>query len=119
MSGQFGTLYIYPQKYYEALKFSTLQKNSFISLINKIVDGYRPEFTESVTEKMRQLLSKCWSDNPEERPTFKEIFDALSSDVTAFFSEKVDQTEIQNFLNQLNESKNNQENKIGQKEVDN
>lgn len=72
-----------------------VQKNSFISLIIKIVDGYRPEFTESVTEKMRQLLSKCWSDNPEERPTFKEIFDALSSDITVFFSEKVDQTEIQ------------------------
>ena len=43
-------------------------------LIEKIKSGARPKFNEFVTDKMQELLSRCWSENPKERPKFDEIF---------------------------------------------
>lgn len=86
------------------MPFSELgQTISPFQLINKIIKGYRPQFTKLVTEKMQNLISKCWSDSPEERPTFSEIFDELSSDFN-FFSENLDEVEIQNYIDRLNDS---------------
>lgn len=76
-------------------------KTLFI-LQEKKVNGIRPSFTENVTEKMKELLSKCWSNNIDDRPSFDEIFNLLSNDFS-YFKEKLNETEIRNFLNRLHE----------------
>lgn len=79
--------------------YSELGTNiSLQSLTTKILSGYRPKFTDdSVTEKMKELLSNCWSEIPEERPTFDEIFLSLSTDLT-YFKETVDRDEINDYI---------------------
>ena len=79
------------------------------------MNGYRPKFTKFVTKKMQNLLSRCWSDSPKERPIFKELFETLSKD-TSFFFDFVDEEEIQEYIDILAEkseqaSVKNEENK--------
>lgn len=84
--------------------FSELGQNiSPFTLTTKIVNGYRPSFDGAVTEKMKQLISKCWSQNPKERPTFHEIFEKLSSDMT-YFNETIEEAEVQDYLDMLLDS---------------
>lgn len=86
---------------------------SLFVLANKIMSGYRPQFKgleEDVTEKMQNLLSRCWSTNIEERPSFDEIFDQLSSDFS-YFNENIDSDEIQKYLNELEQHQKEKPNK--------
>jgi serine/threonine protein kinase len=61
------------------------QFESIIGLGNQIVNGLRPSVSEyhehglTQTEKQYiKLMQMCWSDKPEERPNFDEIFTELS-----------------------------------------
>ena len=81
----------------------------FTSLKNKIINGDRPEFLESVSQEMQNLLSRCWSEIPEEGPKFKEFFSILSGDMKHSF-EKVDEKEIQRYIDMINDSKKEQNN---------
>lgn len=42
---------------------------------------YRPEFPAKslLTKELRGLIQKCWSDDPDERPSFREIFKEFAS----------------------------------------
>lgn len=84
--------------------FSELGKISSAIFSNKVNDGYRPKFKQSVPYKMQRLISRCWSRRKSERPTFEEIFNELSNDKT-YFNEKLDENEIEEYLSQLNKSK--------------
>lgn len=41
-------------------------------------ENYRPQFPKNVKEPIKNLIEKCWSANPDERPDFKEIFNKLA-----------------------------------------
>ncbi|KAK8846489.1 hypothetical protein M9Y10_020512 [Tritrichomonas musculus] len=48
--------------------------------INKVVtENYRPKFTVPVKKSFKKLIERCWSSDPNERPTFCEIFNKLSN----------------------------------------
>lgn len=49
---------------------------------------------------MNELISRCWSPKVEDRPSFDEIFEQLSTDFS-YFKETVDHNSIQLYLNQL------------------
>ena len=80
---------------------------SFQTLIKNVLNGIRAVFTEGVPDKMIKLISKCWSQDPQERPSFNEIYELLANDFT-YFDETVDEEEIQNFIADLEESRKNQ-----------
>jgi len=40
-------------------------------------EGLRPQIPEKCPETMCDLMKKCWDDNPDERPTFKDILEDL------------------------------------------
>ena len=50
------------------------------SFLNSILRGKRPAFPPGVRSKWRDLISKCWSQVPDERPSFTMICDFLESD---------------------------------------
>jgi serine/threonine protein kinase len=61
------------------------QFESIIGLGNCIVQGLRPSVPEyhvhgmkKVEKRYIELMQRCWSDNPVERPDFEEIFAELS-----------------------------------------
>lgn len=43
-------------------------------------ENYRPTFNTSIKKPLQNLIEQCWSRDPKDRPTFKEIFQKLAND---------------------------------------
>lgn len=74
--------------------------------IHNILSGKRPEFPEDINKEIKTLLTKCWSEEPRERPSFDEIFDNLSKNYK-YSNETFEEKEIQDFLFSLDEERSN------------
>ena len=61
-----------------------------VQLALKVEKGYRPTLNVGMTRKMKNLLSRCWSPNEEELPSFDEICKLLSSDFS-YLDEDIDE----------------------------
>ena len=75
----------------------------------KIADHERPQFTDEITDPMKSLLSRCWNQNPIDRPSFKEIFDELLGSIsskTPYFKDEIDIDEVKKYIDLLNAEKN-------------
>ena len=44
------------------------------NLLMKVVNGFRPIFSTEVKPTLKQMIEKCWSEDPYKRPTFSEIY---------------------------------------------
>lgn len=75
---------------------------SLSNLVRKVLSGGRPEISDGITEPMKELLNRCWSQDIKERPSFDEIFEKLSTEFT-YIDEDVDEEEINNYLAYLEE----------------
>ena len=51
---------------------------STINLLMEVVKGRRPKFFTNVKKSLKNMIEKCWSNNPNDRPTFSEIYKKLS-----------------------------------------
>lgn len=59
--------------------FSELGKKiTSFQLQKKVIEGERPKFHFPIKPFLKNLIEKCWSDNPSNRPTFKEIYYKLA-----------------------------------------
>lgn len=65
-----------PYPAFQKGKMSLFQFNSKV-----INEKMRPEFTVPVKESLKQLIVQCWSDNPDDRPTFEEIFNKIAFNI--------------------------------------
>lgn len=119
MTKSIGTpLYMAPELFFDNLHpqyVASVDVYAFSMIAYEIVTGCVPFFQngkklsisniiQSATEKMQDLISKCWSNDPKERPSFAEIFDLLSSNLT-YFSEDVDKDEVSRYIEILNKTK--------------
>lgn len=84
--------------------FSEKGKPASFSILSKVLSGYRPKLPNFIPEKMKQLIEKCWSQDPKDRPSFEEIFKQLSSDFS-YFDEDIDEDEINDYLEILEEAR--------------
>lgn len=84
--------------------FFELGEIEYFSLISKIIEGYRPKLDEKINDKMKDLISRCWSQKVEDRPSFHEIFEKLSTDFT-YFDEVFDEDEVKNYIEMLNDNR--------------
>ena len=89
---------------------------SLSKLVAKVMNGERPEFTDGITKKMRQLLNLCWSQDAQERPSFDFIFNKISKDFS-YIDDDVNEDEINEYLRILEDDGKNvkestKENKI-------
>lgn len=76
-SGTKSDVYSFATIMYEILTesdpFEELGPQSMESFIYKIIkDKYRPKFKKSIKKSFQRLIEQCWSDDPNERPTFNE-----------------------------------------------
>ncbi|KAK8836227.1 hypothetical protein M9Y10_039859 [Tritrichomonas musculus] len=63
------------QKAYKNM--SSLNYNQYI--IQMINNKIRPTFIYPVKQSIRDLIEKCWSEDPNDRPTFEYIFNKLAN----------------------------------------
>ena len=104
--------------------FQRRKIDNFAFSVKVIQENYRPEFTIPVKGSLKKLIEQCWSGDPNDRPTFEEIFKKLAyniedsiydissqddeddDDVNKFYLEGVDADEIMNYVDDLNENSN-------------
>ncbi|KAK8888320.1 hypothetical protein M9Y10_039386 [Tritrichomonas musculus] len=73
-------------------------------LAHEICDNCkRPEIDASVPECYKQLIEKCWSQDPKERPTFEMIVSDLKTNKN-YMTENVDEIEFYNYIKFIDES---------------
>lgn len=90
----------------EQLPYSEFNESFAVVMQRIVLNGCRPSFNDNFTEKMKKLITRCWSGNPRERPTFKKICSLLMNDLSYFKDEEVDQKEVQNYIQKLNKITN-------------
>ncbi|KAK8871421.1 hypothetical protein M9Y10_007149 [Tritrichomonas musculus] len=74
-----------------------------MKIMKKIANGtLRPTIPSTINSNMKNLIEKCWDSEPNNRPTFEEIFSELSQKVDTYI-ENVDKKEIDSYINLLNE----------------
>lgn len=74
----------------------------------------KPEFKNHVKKTIEDLIKRCWSDDPDKRPTFEELFHKLSHnseewitdneyDVFKYFLDDVDSEKVFSYVDEINE----------------
>ena len=64
-----------------------------------VVQRMRPKLPPNLDPSLKELIKMCWADNPQERPTFREIYKMFKSGKVCFPG--TDQTKITILANKL------------------
>ena len=64
------------------------QIDDYFVFWKKIRKGYRPKFNKTIPSFYKNLIEKCWSENPDDRPSFDEIVEILKTPDESFFNSK-------------------------------
>ena len=75
--------------------------NIFI-LCSLVIQGKRPEFSKPVPEAYEDLMQRCWSPMPSNRPTFDEILNELRTN-REFITDEVDKVEYLKYIQYISE----------------
>ncbi|KAK8839065.1 hypothetical protein M9Y10_032532 [Tritrichomonas musculus] len=71
---------------------------NFHSLMLKVVlQNSRPDLTDDIPLAFQDLISQCWSDNPEERPSFDEIVYQLKTNKD-FITDSINEDEFYDYV---------------------
>lgn len=101
------------------LPYEDFQKNktmTHFSFLKKVTnENLRPEFKVPIKESFKNLIIQCWSEKPENRPSFEDIYNKLTSinnDVLDYKHEKncilddVDEDEILYYIEKIKTNSN-------------
>lgn len=91
-------------------------------LFTKVINNaLRPSFTDQTPEPMRDLIEKCWAQDPAERPTFDEIYETFVNGIVEFNG--CDAKEIAEFVSVIEKDESvrgpERDRKFGAKKVNN
>ena len=85
---------------------------------NVINNNYRPKFTFPIKKTLQELIIQCWSHNPEDRPSFDEIFEKLCND--DYLLDDVDIDELRSYITDINDPTDTMEELLGKiKKIEN
>ncbi|KAJ3447919.1 serine/threonine-protein kinase tnni3k-related [Anaeramoeba flamelloides] len=82
-------------------ELSTLGKIPFgnsknqMQLISKIMDGKRDHIPQKTPKKLKELIEKCWDQDPQKRPAINEIIKSLTKFIRSL--EKTESSNNKNF----------------------
>lgn len=80
--------------------YSNIDISNQLRFLNRIAcEDLRPEFICDVKKSHKQLIEKCWSTDPKNRPTFNEIYQKLIS--SDYFFDNVDTNEINLYVQSI------------------
>jgi serine/threonine protein kinase len=74
-------------------------------LMAKVTRGVRPAMPGTIRPTVRDLITKCWAAEPDQRPSFAEIFDILKA-MDFMISPNVDTPTVRLFVNGVIEKEN-------------
>lgn len=63
-------------------------------VFDAVLNGQRPEFDVHICKAIRDLIERCWDQDPSKRPTFEQIVDELESNPDFI----TDEIEVDDFL---------------------
>lgn len=70
-------------------------KMSLFEFNNKVVGhNYRPQFNDHINPNIKELIEKCWSNDPDERPSFEELFKKLAFEEDKYYLDGVNADEL-------------------------
>jgi serine/threonine protein kinase len=76
--------------------------NGYQIALMVLVEGKRPEIPDYVPPPVRLLLTDCWADDPDERPTFAAIVDRLI-EMKFKLTAKVNSAKLVKFVERIQE----------------
>ena len=85
------------------IPFNNIKPSLFVTCI---LNGQRPDISIISEEYIQELLSKWWSGDPHERPTFKEIINEITDERFLRYMEANDE-EISEYLSLFGDKLNN------------
>lgn len=65
--------------------------------------GNRPKFSDDIPDAYMQLIEGCWSDDPNERPSFDEIVNNLENNKD-FITDSIDENEYLEYVQLIKKS---------------
>ena len=75
-----------------------IYENVFSEMIPYMtINGERPKFDEPINDAYRNLIERCWSQDPKLRPTFDEIADELKTN-PEFITESINEDEYRKYI---------------------
>ncbi|KAK8837376.1 hypothetical protein M9Y10_036809 [Tritrichomonas musculus] len=96
------------------IPFSNLSSSN--QVFNEVVlKGERPHIKEKVPMVYQELIKRCWSEDPNERPTFKEISNLLKTN-TEFITDKISQEDYFKYIKEIDQKLEKKECKINSEE---
>lgn len=54
-------------------------KMNAYTILNRVLNGNRPKIPDNISKQYQHLIERCWAEDPDSRPTFREIYISLSS----------------------------------------
>ena len=81
---------------------------------NKICNGIRPDISTITNEKITDLIKKCWSGNPDERPTFDQVLDDITNPEFYSYFAGLDNNKVIEYLNIFGDEFNELKNRFNQ-----
>ena len=101
--GKASDVYAFAMIVYELLtNDEPFEKCHIFQIQCKILAGYRPNFNKAIPQSYKNLIEKCWSEDPKDRPTFEQIVDKLKNDRN-FITETIDEEKFLNYVNFINQ----------------
>ena len=99
-----GDVYAFAYIVYELMTGEIPFKNfTNLQLMKKVVNqGTRPEFKDDIPDCYRELIESCWSQIPEERPSFETIVETLKT-TDDFITDGIDDSEFYDYVDYIDE----------------
>ena len=72
----------------------------FQEIIRNVINGYRPEIPPDVPNVYREMIERCWSQQPENRPSFDEIVEDLKTNPD-FMTNSIDESEFYDYVDYI------------------
>ena len=77
-----------------------MSKMKFQEIIRNVINGYRPEIPPDVPNVYREMIERCWSQQPEKRPSFDEIVEDLKTNPD-FMTNSIDESEFYDYVDYI------------------